>query len=116
MGSLWSERETGNERDGVAKEIEFVLDLEIPDQGTVRVMYDRDDPRKALDEGHVRSQTDIVAHEIVSRGGRPSCARPSRWRPWPVEAATAKAGGVGRGARVRDERRADVRVSPGRSA
>jgi hypothetical protein len=32
-----SMRETGNERDGVAKEIEFGLDLEVPDQGTKRV-------------------------------------------------------------------------------
>jgi len=82
-----SMRETGNERDGVAKEIEFVLDLEVPDQGTVRVttsqymnrftlhklapgeparvMYDRDDPRKVLVEGHVRYRTEVVAGEIV---------------------------------------------------
>jgi hypothetical protein len=79
--------ETGNERDGVAKEFEFVLDLEVPAQGTVRVetsqymnrytlhklapgeparvMYDRDDPRKVLVEGHARYRTDIVANEIV---------------------------------------------------
>ncbi|HXF31336.1 MAG TPA: hypothetical protein VN522_07425 [Solirubrobacterales bacterium] len=82
-----SMRETGNERDGVAKEIAFVLDLEVPDQGTVRVetaqymnrytlhklapgeparvMYDRDDPQKVLVEGHARYRTDIVANEIV---------------------------------------------------
>jgi len=82
-----SMRETGNERDGIAKEIEFVLDLEVRDQGTVRVatsqymnrftlhklapgeparvMYDRDDPEKVLVEGHARYRTDIVANEIV---------------------------------------------------
>jgi hypothetical protein len=82
-----SMRETGNERDGVAKEIEFVLDLEVREQGTVRVetsqymnrytlhklapgeparvMYDRDDPQKVLVEGHARYRTDIVANEIV---------------------------------------------------
>ena len=82
-----SMRETGNERDGVAKEIEFVLDLEVRDQGTVRVetsqymnrytlhklapgeparvMYDREDPQKVLVEGHARYRTDIVANEIV---------------------------------------------------
>ena len=82
-----SMRETGNERDGVAKEIEFVLDLEIPGQGTervttaqymnrftlhklapgepARVMYDRDDPQKVMVEGHVRYRTDVVAGDIV---------------------------------------------------
>jgi hypothetical protein len=82
-----SMRETGNERDGVATEIEFVLDLEVPEDGTVRVttnqymnrftlhklapgeparvMYDRDDPQKVLVEGHARYRTDIVANEIV---------------------------------------------------
>jgi hypothetical protein len=82
-----SMRETGNEREGVAKEIEFVLDLEVPDQGTVRVttlqymnrytlhalapgevarvLYDRDDPGKLMVEGHVRFRTDTVGSEIV---------------------------------------------------
>lgn len=82
-----SMRETGNERDGVAKEIEFVLDLEVPDQGTqrvttsqymnrftlhklapgepARVMYDREDPQKLLVEGHVRYRTDVVGGDIV---------------------------------------------------
>jgi len=82
-----SMRETGNQRDGVAKEIEFVLDLEVPDRGNVRlttlqymnrytlhklepgeparVMYDRDDPQKVLVQGHARYRTDIVANEIV---------------------------------------------------
>jgi hypothetical protein len=82
-----SMRETGNERKGVAKEIEFVLDLQVPDQGTVRVttsqymnrytlhelaageparvMYDREDPQKVLVKGHARYRTDIVANEIV---------------------------------------------------
>ena len=32
-----SMRETGNERDRIAKEIDFVLDLEVPVAGTVRV-------------------------------------------------------------------------------
>jgi hypothetical protein len=32
-----SMQETGNERDGIAKEIAFALDLEVPEQGTVRV-------------------------------------------------------------------------------
>jgi hypothetical protein len=80
-------RETGRERDGVAKEIEFVLDLEARDQGTIRVetaqymnrftlhalapgeparvMYDREDPEKVLVEGHVRYRTDVVGGEIV---------------------------------------------------
>jgi hypothetical protein len=82
-----SMRETGNEREGVAKEIDFVLDLEVPDQGTVRVetsqymnrftlhklapgeparvMYDRDDPRTVMVEGHTRYRTDVVGGEIV---------------------------------------------------
>jgi hypothetical protein len=82
-----SMRETGNERDGVAKEIEFVLDLEVPDSGTVRVtrnqymnrftlhglaageparvMYDREDPQTMMVEGHVRYRTDVVGGEIV---------------------------------------------------
>jgi hypothetical protein len=82
-----SMRETGNERDGVAKEIEFVLDLAVPDQGTVRVttlqymnrytlhalapgetarvLYDRNDPGKLMVEGHVRFRTDTVGSEVV---------------------------------------------------
>ncbi|HVX32187.1 MAG TPA: hypothetical protein VHA80_03525 [Solirubrobacterales bacterium] len=82
-----SMRETGNERDRVAKEIEFVLDLEVPERGTVRVttnqymnrftlhglaageparvMYDREDPEKVMVEGHVRYRTDVVGGEIV---------------------------------------------------
>jgi hypothetical protein len=82
-----SMRETGNERDGVAKEIAFVLDLELPAGGTervevaqymnrftlhklapgepARVMYDREDPGKLMVEGHVRYRTDIVGGEIV---------------------------------------------------
>jgi hypothetical protein len=82
-----SMRETGNERDGVAKEIEFVLDVEVPERGTVRVttsqymnrytlhklapgeparvMYDRDDPQKVMVEGHLRYRTEVVASEIV---------------------------------------------------
>ncbi|HEY2479804.1 MAG TPA: hypothetical protein VGI17_13885 [Solirubrobacterales bacterium] len=81
-----SMRETGND-DGVAKEFEFVLDLDLPEQGTVRVetsqymnryrlhklapgeparvMCDRGGPRKLLVEGHARYRTDIVANEIV---------------------------------------------------
>jgi hypothetical protein len=79
--------ETGQERDGVAKEIEFVLDLEVEGAGTVRttsrqfmnrytlhglaageparVLYDRDDPQKLLVEGHTRFRTDVVAGDIV---------------------------------------------------
>ena len=82
-----SMRETGNEHDGVAKEIEFVLDLEVPGQGTVRVttlqymnrftlhklapgeparvMYDREDPQKLMVEGHVRYRTDVIGGDIV---------------------------------------------------
>jgi hypothetical protein len=82
-----SMRETGIERDGVAKKIEFVLDLEVPDQGTVRVetsqfmnrytlhklapgeparvMYDRDEPHTVLVQGHARYRTDVVGGDIV---------------------------------------------------
>ena len=82
-----SMRETGNERDGVAKEIEFVLDLEIEGKGKqrvttsqymnrytlhglapgeeARVLYDRDNPEKLMVDGHVRYRTDVVANEIV---------------------------------------------------
>jgi hypothetical protein len=82
-----SMRETGNERDDVAKEIEFVLDLEIPEQGDervttaqymnrftlhklapgepARVMYDREDPGKLMVKGHARYRTDVVAGDIV---------------------------------------------------
>ena len=85
--SVVSMRETGNEREGIAKEIEFVLDLEIPGEGTrrvtalqymnrytlhalapgepARVLYDRDDPEKLLVEGHARFRTDVVGSEIV---------------------------------------------------
>jgi hypothetical protein len=80
-------RETGNERDGIAKEIEVVLDLQVPARGTervttlqymnrytlhglapgepARVMYDRDDPQKLMVEGHVRYRTDVVGGDIV---------------------------------------------------
>ncbi|MBS1880210.1 MAG: hypothetical protein JST31_11890 [Actinobacteria bacterium] len=82
-----SMRETGNERDGIAKEIEFTLDLELPEAGSTRVVtslymnrytlhklapgeparviYDRDDPQKLLVEGHARYRTEVVASEIV---------------------------------------------------
>ena len=82
-----SMRETGNEREGVAKEIEFTLDLEVPGQGTVRVttlqymnrftlhklapgeparvMYDREDPQKLMVEGHARYRTDVIGGDIV---------------------------------------------------
>ena len=82
-----SMRETGETRgDGVAKEIEFELDL-VVDGDTVRtnhrqymnrftlhavapgepvrVLYDREDPQRLMVEGHVRFRTDIVANEIV---------------------------------------------------
>ena len=79
--------ETGEERDGVAQEIEFVLDLEVEGRGTVRtthrqfmnrytlhalapgeparVMYDREDPQKLMVEGHARFRTDLIGSEIV---------------------------------------------------
>jgi hypothetical protein len=82
-----SMRETGNERDGVAKEIEFGLDLEVPDEGTervttsqymnrftlhklapgepARVLYDREDPTKLMVEGHARYRTDVVGGDVV---------------------------------------------------
>jgi hypothetical protein len=82
-----SMRETGNEKDGIAKELAFVLDLEVPGQGTVRVepvqymnrytahklapgeparvIYDRDNPQTVMVEGHARYRTDVVAGEIV---------------------------------------------------
>lgn len=71
----------------MAKEIEFVLDLEVPDRGTervtalqhmnrytlhglapgepVRVIYDREGPGKLMVEGHVRYRTDVVGGDIV---------------------------------------------------
>jgi hypothetical protein len=82
-----SMRETGNEHEGIAKEIEFVLDLEVQERGTVRVtalqymnrftlhklapgeparvMYDRDDPQQLMVEGHARYRTDVIGGDIV---------------------------------------------------
>jgi hypothetical protein len=80
-------RETGATRQDVAREIEFTLDVALPD-GTsvrtvhrqfmnrftlhglapgepVRVLYDRDDPRTLMVRGHPRFRTDVVAGEIV---------------------------------------------------
>jgi hypothetical protein len=79
--------ETGNEREQVAREIEFTLDLALPDGATVRtvhrqymnrytlhglapgepasVLYDRDDPRTIMVRGHPRFRTDVVAGDIV---------------------------------------------------
>ena len=48
-----SMRETGNERDGIAKET------------PARVVYDREDSQKLMVEGHVRYPTDVVGGEIV---------------------------------------------------
>jgi hypothetical protein len=82
-----SMRETGNEREQVAKEIEFVLDLQVPEQGTMRVttlqymnrftlhklapgeparvIYDREEPQKLMVEGHARYRTDVIGGDIV---------------------------------------------------
>jgi hypothetical protein len=79
--------ETGNEREQVAREIEFTLDLALPDGATVRtvhrqymnrytlhglapgepasVLYDRDDPRTIMVRGHPRFRTDVVGGDIV---------------------------------------------------
>jgi hypothetical protein len=57
-----SMRETGNERDGIAKEIEFVLDLEVPEQGGVRVSTLQYMNRYTR---HVRYRTDVVGGDIV---------------------------------------------------
>lgn len=78
---------TGATRDDVAREVEFTLDLALPDGSTVRtvhrqymnrftlhglapgeparVMYDRDDPQTIMVRGHPRFRTDVVAGEIV---------------------------------------------------
>ncbi|MDO8210080.1 hypothetical protein [Conexibacter sp. CPCC 206217] len=80
-------RATGATRDEAAREIEFTLDLALPDGTTVRtvhrqymnrftlhglapgeparVMYDRDDPQTVMVRGHPRFRTDVVAGEIV---------------------------------------------------
>ncbi|MDO8183994.1 hypothetical protein Q5424_08130 [Conexibacter sp. JD483] len=79
--------ETGAIRAEVAREVEFTLDLALPDGSTVRtvhrqfmnrftlhglapgepasVMYDREDPRTVMVQGHPRFRTDVVAGEIV---------------------------------------------------
>ncbi len=80
-------RETGAVRAEVAREVEFTLDLALPDGTTVRtvqrqymnrftlhglapgepvrVLYDRDDPRTLMVRGHPRFRTDVVGGEIV---------------------------------------------------
>lgn len=80
-------RETGNVRQEVAREIEFTLDLALPDGATartvhrqymnrytlhglapgepVRVLYDRDDPQTIMVRGHPRFRTDVVGGDIV---------------------------------------------------
>jgi len=80
-------RPTGATRDGVAREIEFTLDVELPgaqprrvvhrqymNRFTVhglapgepaRILYDRDDPAKLMVRGHPRFRTDVVGGEIV---------------------------------------------------
>lgn len=80
-------RETGSTRQETAREIEFTLDLALPDGGTVRtvhrqymnrytlhglapgepasVMYDRDDPQAIMVRGHPRFRTDVVGGDIV---------------------------------------------------
>ena len=83
-----SMRETGNEREKIAKEIEFVLDLELPEQGTVRVttlqymnrfnapqagakragagdVRPRGPNRMLMVEGHARYRTDVIGGDIV---------------------------------------------------
>lgn len=80
-------RETGEERDGVAREIEFTLE-HTPAGGApvtvvhrqfmnrftrhglaagepARILYDRDDPASLIVEGHPRFRTDVKAGEIV---------------------------------------------------
>lgn len=80
-------RETGNVRQEVAREIEFTLDVALPDGAAartvhrqymnrwtlhglapgepVRVLYDRDDPQTIMVRGHPRFRTDVVGGEIV---------------------------------------------------
>ncbi|HST41750.1 MAG TPA: hypothetical protein VLK58_19680 [Conexibacter sp.] len=80
-------RETGSIRQEVAREIEFTLDLALPDGATartvhrqymnrytlhglapgepVRVLYDRDDPQTIMVRGHPRFRTDVVGGDIV---------------------------------------------------
>lgn len=80
-------RETGNVRQEVAREVEFTLDLALPDGAAVRtvhrqymnrytlhglapgepvrVLYDRDDPQTIMVRGHPRFRTDVVGGEIV---------------------------------------------------
>jgi hypothetical protein len=78
---------TGATREQIAREIEFTLDLALPDGTTVRtvhrqymnrytlhglapgeparVLYDRDDPHALMVSGHPRFRTDVVGGEIV---------------------------------------------------
>jgi len=80
-------RETGQTREGVAREVELTLDVELPDGAPVRVvhtqfmnrftlhglapgepariLYDRDDPQTLMVSGHPRFRTDVVGGEIV---------------------------------------------------
>lgn len=80
-------RETGKVREQVAREIEFTLDVALPDGATARtvhrqymnrytlhglapgeparVLYDRDDPQTIMVSGHPRFRTDVVGGEIV---------------------------------------------------
>ena len=80
-------RETGAVRADVAREVEFTLDLALPDGAVVRtvhrqymnrftlhglapgepvrVLYDSDDPRTLMVRGHPRFRTDVVGGEIV---------------------------------------------------
>lgn len=80
-------RETGATRDDVAREVEFTLDVALPDgppQRVVhrqymnrftlhglapgepaRILYDRDDPATLMVSGHPRFRSEVVAGEIV---------------------------------------------------
>jgi hypothetical protein len=75
-------RETGAEREGVAREIEFTLALEgrevthrqfmnrytlhgLAPGEPARVLYDREDPTRLIVHGHPRYRTDYKGGELV---------------------------------------------------
>lgn len=85
--TIVSMQPTGATRDDVAREVEFTLDVELPDRQPARVvhrqymnrftlhglapgepariLYDRDDPTTLMIRGHPRFRTDVVGGEIV---------------------------------------------------